>query len=173
MQCETDDAIARMNELMRRHSGPLLRYLTRLTSREHSAEDFVQETMLRAWRHLPSIPGDVVGQHRWLFVVARRLVIGAIRRTDIRPAEVSLVHDVGRDPCSDDTANIAIAGRTLLAAFGDLSVPHGRCSPRSTSTAVPSTRRPSVSRCHSVRSNPGHTMRWQFCAGTLFLVEWA
>jgi RNA polymerase sigma-70 factor (ECF subfamily) len=129
MQCETmerpvgvADDTARMNQLMNEHGGPLLRYLTRLTSREHSAEDFVQETMWRAWRHLPSVPRDTAGERRWLFVVARRVFIDSIRRAEARPVEVSLP-DFDRGTNADETASIVIAGQTLLEAFGDLCAP--------------------------------------------------
>jgi RNA polymerase sigma-70 factor (ECF subfamily) len=133
MQCETleppveaaavDDPIARMNQLMSEHRAPLLRYLTRLTTREHSAEDFVQETMCRAWRHLSSVPSDTVGQRRWLFVVGRRVVIDAIRRGGVRPVEVGPAESSG-GPYTDETAGIAIAGHTLRETFAELSRPH-------------------------------------------------
>jgi RNA polymerase sigma-70 factor (ECF subfamily) len=133
MHCETlecpveaagdDDPTALMDQLMREHGGPLLRYLTRLTTREHSAEDFVQETMFRAWRHLSSLPRDTVGQRRWLFVVGRRVVIDSVRRGATRPTEVGLP-EYDRVPYADETASTAIAGRTLLEAFADLSMSH-------------------------------------------------
>jgi RNA polymerase sigma-70 factor (ECF subfamily) len=133
MQCETlerpvavvndDDPETRMNRLMNEHGASLLRYLTRLTSREHSAEDFVQETMCRAWRHLSAVPRDSVGQRRWLFVVGRRVVIDAVRRGGVRPTEVAML-DFDRGPFADETARTAIAGQTLREAFADLSVPH-------------------------------------------------
>jgi RNA polymerase sigma-70 factor (ECF subfamily) len=44
------------------------------------AQDVVQETMLRAWRH-PEVLGQVRGPVRsWLFTVARRIVIDDWRR---------------------------------------------------------------------------------------------
>ena len=41
------------------HAAPLLRFLLSLTRNErHTAEDLVQETMVRAWQHLESLPAE-------------------------------------------------------------------------------------------------------------------
>ena len=134
MQCElqespvefraNEDRDARIGALMGRHRDALMRYLLRLThGQQQNAEDFLQETMLRAWRNLGTLPMEETSERRWLFVVARRLVIDAIRRTEARPAEVSLTSL--REPRDgDETADVVIAERTLLEAFAELSPVH-------------------------------------------------
>lgn len=63
-------------ELWRRHSTALLRFALKLTLGDRQrAEDIVQETMLRAWRH-PEVVGDGDRPIRpWLITVTRRVAI--------------------------------------------------------------------------------------------------
>jgi RNA polymerase sigma-70 factor (ECF subfamily) len=57
------------------HSGALTRFVYRLTGDSALAQDVVQETLLRAWKH-PHILEQSTGSARaWLFTVARNLVI--------------------------------------------------------------------------------------------------
>src|SRR5262245_24761217 len=59
------------------HATALLVFVRRLTGDRGQAEDIVQETLLRAWRHANRLPPD--GIRPWLFTTARRLVIDAHR----------------------------------------------------------------------------------------------
>jgi len=65
-----------MAELWRRNGTPLLRFALKLTlGDKQRAEDIVQETMLRAWRH-PEVVGDGTRPIRpWLITVTRRVAI--------------------------------------------------------------------------------------------------
>ena len=67
------------------HAAPVLRFLLRLTRGDQDlAEDLLQETMLRAWRH----PAVLDEQHRsarsWLFTVAQRIVVDEWRSARAR-----------------------------------------------------------------------------------------
>ncbi|WP_239153600.1 sigma-70 family RNA polymerase sigma factor [Virgisporangium aliadipatigenens] len=78
-----DDAL---REMYRDHTTPLLRYLLRLThGDQHRAEDIVQETLLRAWRHPEARAPDGRWRRSWLFAVARNLAIDHMRA--VRPTE--------------------------------------------------------------------------------------
>src|SRR5882757_5889080 len=67
------------------HAGALWGYVLRLTGDRGRAEDVVQETLLRAWRH-PEILDTRQGSPRaWLFTVARRIVIDEWRAARARP----------------------------------------------------------------------------------------
>jgi RNA polymerase sigma-70 factor, ECF subfamily len=111
---------ARMRELYHQHSGPLLHFLTGLSGGDWMlAEDLSQETMMRAWRHLASIPADSDATRRWLLTVGRRIAIDAHRRRDVRPAEVRLVEQ--SRPASVDPIGGALAARDLVAAFRRLT----------------------------------------------------
>ena len=84
----TSQAQERLSELYADHSRPLLNFLLRLTNGERTAaEDLLQETMIRAWRHLETVPTEPENIRRWLFTVARRVTIDAVRMRQARPAE--------------------------------------------------------------------------------------
>ncbi|MEV6347492.1 sigma-70 family RNA polymerase sigma factor [Actinoplanes sp. NPDC051851] len=111
----------RIDALHAAHSASLLRFLTRLTHGERqTAEDLVQETMLRAWRHVDTLPTDPDSERRWLFTVARRLFIDVIRSRQSRPAETP-VFDMDWVSSAEDTVDVAIATQSILTAFDQLS----------------------------------------------------
>jgi RNA polymerase sigma-70 factor (ECF subfamily) len=85
-----------MLQLYHHHAGPLRRYAFRLTNNHTAAEDVVQETLLRAWRHLLAGEGDPPLQ-AWFFTVARNVVIDGSRsarfRYEISSAELPELPD--------------------------------------------------------------------------------
>lgn len=89
-----DVGLSRASEQMLRalfeeHGQALLGYALRLSGgAREEAEDIVQETMLRAWRH-PEALAERRGPLRpWLFTVARRIAIDVDRRRRARAPEV-------------------------------------------------------------------------------------
>jgi RNA polymerase sigma-70 factor, ECF subfamily len=83
-----DDGDSALRALYETHGAALLSYLMRLTKGDrHRAEDLLQETLLRAWRH-PEARVDGVWSRPWLFMVARRIFIDHVRAVLARPAEV-------------------------------------------------------------------------------------
>jgi RNA polymerase sigma-70 factor, ECF subfamily len=111
---------ARIEAIHAKHSLALLRYLIRFAGERHAAEDMVQETMLRAWRHRDSLPGDENGVRGWLFTVARNLAIDADRMRRVRPAEVALT-DLNDTVAAADTPDSALAAQEMARAFAKLS----------------------------------------------------
>src|SRR3984885_6885099 len=80
-----DEAFVRA--LYAEHGGALLRYALHLTGGDRQrAEDLVQETIVRAWRH-PEALADRPARP-WLFAVARNLAVDAYRARQSRPPEV-------------------------------------------------------------------------------------
>lgn len=72
-----DDAF---QELYETQAAGLLGYLVRLTNGDrHRAEDILQETLLRAWRHPEARSADGRWRRQWLFTVARNLAIDQLR----------------------------------------------------------------------------------------------
>jgi RNA polymerase sigma-70 factor, ECF subfamily len=115
----------RMESVHAAHSRPLLRFLLGLTRNERqAAEDLLQETMLRVWRHMDSLPTGEESVRRWLFTIARRVAIDAARMRQVRPQEVSLL-EAGH-VAVDDTTNSALALQTVVDAFHRLSDDHRR-----------------------------------------------
>ncbi len=94
------DQVALMEQLHAEHSAALWGYCVRLTGNDRvRAEDVVQETLLRAWRHF-SVLDETQGSVRaWLFTVARNIVIDdwRSRRThgDVTMADVPEPGDPG------------------------------------------------------------------------------
>ncbi len=74
-----------MRALHDEHAHALWSYAVHLTGGDRArAEDVVQETMLRAWRH-PQVLDQSQGSARaWLFTVARRIVIDDWRTSRAR-----------------------------------------------------------------------------------------
>lgn len=84
----TQDAMLRA--LFEQHAAPLLSYALRLTGGDRGrAEDVVQETLLRAWRHPDSLDPERGPVRSWLFTVARNVAVDAHRARKARPTEVS------------------------------------------------------------------------------------
>ena len=111
--------------LYQEHAAPLLAFVRRLTDDQSTAEDIVQETLLRAWRHADELALDRV--RPWLFATARRLVIDAHRARSARPAEVSLdglQEAVATDPIEEalNTAVVIDALSALTPAHRDVLV---------------------------------------------------
>jgi RNA polymerase sigma-70 factor (ECF subfamily) len=74
-----------LRALYAEHGQALLAYAERFTGDRGRAEDIVQETFLRAWRHLPGLLEDERPVRAWLVRVARRLLIDAARAARARP----------------------------------------------------------------------------------------
>lgn len=79
-----DPESALMRTLYDAHAAALWRYAVRLTGDRAHAEDVVQETLLRAWKH-PEVVDDAERSVRaWLFTVARNLIIDERRSARYR-----------------------------------------------------------------------------------------
>jgi RNA polymerase sigma-70 factor (ECF subfamily) len=85
------DSDSRLRDLMGTYQQPLLKYARRLTGGDTGrAEDVVQETFLRAWKHLDQLTADRGSVSGWLRRVAYNLVMDGYRRKKARPAEVGI-----------------------------------------------------------------------------------
>ena len=117
-----DDADATIRQLYACHGRSLRRYVERFCLDWASADDIVQETFIRAWRHLPQLSSGDRPVRPWLFKVARNLLIDADRAARSRPIAVQVppVED-GRD----DTGLNRILDQQLMAdALQQLSPAH-------------------------------------------------
>jgi RNA polymerase sigma-70 factor, ECF subfamily len=103
------------------HAAALLSYVQRLMNGDRQlAEDIVQETLVRAWRHADKLPADA--QRPWLFTTARHLVIDAYRARSARPAEAS--PDLLDAVVADDGIDSALDAVLLADALHALSDAH-------------------------------------------------
>lgn len=101
MASERSQALTHDEDLVRslyeQHGRSLLAYATRLTGDRGAAEDVVQETLIRAWRHADSLSEEKGSVRGWLLTVARNIVTDRARARAARPREVeqavaALVH---------------------------------------------------------------------------------
>lgn len=75
----------------RDHVPAVLAYATVLTGDRAAAEDVVQETLVRAWRHRASLTAGQGSLRGWLLTVARNVVIDGARRPSPVLADVTAV----------------------------------------------------------------------------------
>lgn len=112
-----------VRELYERHHGPLLRYVSGLLRGDRQrAEDFVQETLLRAWLNSAEHPPGWSASRAWLFRVAHNLVIDWTRREKAHSEcsqELLESHAQPVDPISQ-----VVHRRFLVNALAHLSPPH-------------------------------------------------
>ncbi|MUL85102.1 MULTISPECIES: sigma-70 family RNA polymerase sigma factor [unclassified Mycolicibacterium] len=112
-----------MLELYGNHVEPLRRYAFRLTSNHTRAEDVVQETLLRAWRHLLQHDGDQPVRS-WLFTVARNIVIDSSRSARVRYEVFSPDTPEVPDRMGADEVNTALDRMLVASAMAGLPDTH-------------------------------------------------
>ena len=112
-----------MLELYTNHVEPLRRYSFRLTGNRTKAEDVVQETLLRAWRHLQQNGGNQPVRS-WLFTVARNIVIDGSRSARVRYEVISPDTSEVPDHMGADEVNAALDRMLVAEAMAQLSETH-------------------------------------------------
>ncbi|KDN86055.1 RNA polymerase sigma factor SigL [Kitasatospora cheerisanensis KCTC 2395] len=114
-----------MRALYREHARPLYGMVLHLVGGDRQrAEDVVQETLVRAWRHLDRLDTDHRDLRPWLATVARRIVIDGRRGQRARPREVP-DGELERFPAEDELDRV-LRLMTLTDALGSLSEAHRR-----------------------------------------------
>jgi RNA polymerase sigma-70 factor (ECF subfamily) len=105
------------------HGDALYAHALRLVSGDRQrAEDLVQETLLRAWRHPEAMDPGRGSVRAWLFTTARNLAIDSWRRRSVRVTEV--VTDTLPEPVTDDEADRTVEGWLIAEALSRLSEVH-------------------------------------------------
>ena len=116
------DADAAIRQLYSCHAKVLRGYVERYCPDWASADDIVQETFIRAWRHLPKLSADDRPIRPWLFRVARNLLIDADRAARSRPITVQ---PQPAEDARDDTGLDQVLDRQLVSdALQHLSAAH-------------------------------------------------
>jgi RNA polymerase sigma-70 factor, ECF subfamily len=119
-----DAETALMKALYDEHAGPLWRYALRLTGDASRAEDVVQETLLRAWKH-PKVLADRERPARaWLFTVARNMIIDERRSPRFRKVVGSLDDSGAPEPSTPDEVDSALDRLLIADAMAQMSVEH-------------------------------------------------
>jgi RNA polymerase sigma-70 factor, ECF subfamily len=118
-----DDEVALMNQLHEEHSVALWRFSLRLVGHDRGrAEDVVQETMLRAWRHRSILESSPPALRAWLYTVARNIVTDEWRRQRTR-REMPVAEPPERGT-SDDAVDQMLLSWVVAEAITRLSADH-------------------------------------------------
>jgi len=120
------DTDAAIRELYAQHARALHSYVERFCPDWASADDIVQETFIRAWRHLPQLSADDRPVRPWLFRVARNLLIDAFRAARARPMTVQPqpADDARTDSGLDRVLDQVLDQQIVAAALQHLSPAH-------------------------------------------------
>jgi RNA polymerase sigma-70 factor, ECF subfamily len=113
------DAVIR--QLYAGHARALHNYVARFCPDRASADDIVQETFIRAWRHLPQLSADDRPIRPWLFRVARNLLTDANRAEQARPMSTpEPPAEIGTDSGMEEVLDRQL----VFAALAHLSPAH-------------------------------------------------
>jgi RNA polymerase sigma-70 factor (ECF subfamily) len=113
-----------MTALYTEHYAVLLSFISRYVHDRHRAEDLVQETLLRAWRHIDHLETDSSGRTRsYLLTIARNVVTNAWRAEQRRPHLVADEGTVESVPSADSVDQL-VEGWLVAEALGRLSPDH-------------------------------------------------
>lgn len=118
MGAEQDELLAALYDA---HAQPLYWHVLRMTRNESLAEDIVQETLLKAWKHADILAQPEANVRSWVYTVARNLVIDDKRSARSR-----------REFGTDEVPEVALANRTdatldtwlVTDALAELSYEH-------------------------------------------------
>ena len=116
----SDEALVRT--LYQEHGRSLLAYATRLTGDRAAAEDVVQETLIRAWKHSAAMVNEKGSVRGWLLTVARNIITDRVRARAARPQEVA--ESPTTPPIERDHAQGVVDSMTVLGALDQLSPEH-------------------------------------------------
>jgi RNA polymerase sigma-70 factor (ECF subfamily) len=115
-----DEALIR--SLYEEHGRSLLAYATRLTGDRAAAEDVVQETLVRAWKHADDMVNNKGSVRGWLLTVARNIITDRARARAVRPTEVAETPTT--PPIQRDHAQSVVDSMAVLSAMNTLSAEH-------------------------------------------------
>jgi RNA polymerase sigma-70 factor (ECF subfamily) len=109
-----------LRELHDLHAAAVWRYAVHLTRNPSSADDIVQETLLRAWRTPRILEQDPTTARAWLFTVARNIVIDEARSARRRhESAVAEVPEQAIEDRTDELFDTLIVGEALGALSDD------------------------------------------------------
>lgn len=112
-----------MTALHDEHAGVLFAFVLRYVEDREQARDVVQETLLRAWRHLGELDSARGDARSYLFTVARNLVTDQWRAAQRRPRLVRDDETVEAHPAPDELDD-AVQGWLVADALDRLTPEH-------------------------------------------------
>jgi RNA polymerase sigma-70 factor (ECF subfamily) len=112
-----------MTALYTEHYAVLLGFISRYVHDRHRAEDLVQETLLRAWKHIDHLDTEPGRTRSYLLTIARNVVTNAWRAEQRRPHLVSDEAAVAAAPSADNVDQL-VEGWLVAEALERLSPDH-------------------------------------------------
>ncbi len=116
------DPDAAIRQLYSHYAKALHGYVEQFCPDQASADDIVQETFIRAWRHLPQLSADDRPVQPWLYRVARNLLIDANRAARARP--MSAPEQQAGEIATDSGLDKLLDRQLVSAALQHLSPAH-------------------------------------------------
>jgi RNA polymerase sigma-70 factor, ECF subfamily len=116
----SDDALIRA--VYKQHGQAGLAYATKLTGDRATAEDVLQETLVRAWRHSEVLVNRKGSVRARLLTVAGRIVVDWARVAAARPKEIA--EFPAEPPMGRDPADQVISSMEVFEALQKLSEEH-------------------------------------------------
>jgi RNA polymerase sigma-70 factor (ECF subfamily) len=112
-----------LRALYRTYAGELLGFALNSLSDRGTAEEIVQETFTRAWRHADRYDADRGTVRTWLYQIARHAIIDARRRASARPPQAPDSARVDEE-AGGPSIEQAMLGWQVAAAIERLSPEH-------------------------------------------------
>lgn len=108
----------RMAQLHERYAGPLYVFALRLVGDRQSAEEVVQDTLLRVWRNGDRFDPDRGSLDTWVFTIARNCATDMLRRRAARPHATISLDEAPATPTAADVDRVLeawVLGEALQA----------------------------------------------------------
>jgi RNA polymerase sigma-70 factor (ECF subfamily) len=113
-----------LRSLYRIYAGELLGFALNALSDRETAEEIVQETFTRAWRHADRYDAARGSVRTWLYQIARHAIIDARRRASARPAPAGAAEADIDEMAGGVSIEQAMLGWQVAAALARLSPEH-------------------------------------------------
>lgn len=106
------------NALVNQHINPLYHFTKRMLGNNTDAEDIVQETFLRAWKHALSWQPNKAKLSTWLHRIAHNLCIDMSRKQRMKLVELQEDHVITERQVSDDIHQEEVSAQVADALHG-------------------------------------------------------
>ncbi|MGW3570974.1 sigma-70 family RNA polymerase sigma factor [Streptomyces sp. NPDC000941] len=114
-------APAGVDGLVEQHRDALLAYARMMLTDQHLAEDVVQETFIKAWRHLDRLRDQEGSVRGWLLKVTRNLITDRVRSA---PARREILTSESPDMAMADKTESILTSLELTSLLSGLSQEH-------------------------------------------------
>ena len=121
-----EDATEAIRAIHAAYGSALFAFAYRGVGDRQAAEEIVQDTLVRAWRHADRFDAERASMRTWLFSIAHNLVVDHHRRRGARPQTVAPVETIADAPAyaTPDAIDRAMEAWQVAEALDRLSPAH-------------------------------------------------